>query len=207
MNPLAERVRHLLYGWCTVGIIYGACGLVQGPGTTLPETVLDRAIAFSSSGIWGYLSFFVLVPVTFLCGDLRRLGWLQLAFQTSALVSGAIFLLWPTTLHYPPITGMSSVSDLHRTLNSLDSRQNCLPSLHGALTLLCIWALADARRLLRSILIAAWGIGILYATIQTRRHMAIDLAGGLATGAICGTAVRLCLDMRASALETRRNYV
>ena len=190
MSPLATRLRHMALGWCSVGLVYGLCGALQGVGTVVPETALDRAIPFSTSGIWLYVSFFVLIPLAYLRADVSRLPWLERAMQMSALVSGAVFMLWPTTLHYPPLADASLPGSVQRMLIAMDSSQNCLPSLHGALTLLSVWALA-----------AAWGLGILYATIQTRRHVALDLSAGVAVGVLCGAAVRLWLARRASTLS------
>ncbi|WP_296229045.1 phosphatase PAP2 family protein [Ralstonia sp. UBA689] len=201
MNPLATRLRHMALGWCSVGLVYGTCGVLQGAGTIVPETALDRAIPFSASGIWLYLSFFALVPLAYLLADARRLPWLERAMQMSALASGAVFLLWPTTLHYPPLADASLPASVQRMLIAMDSSQNCLPSLHGALTLLSVWALADARKPLRSLLAAAWGLGVLYATIQTRRHVALDLSAGVAVGVLCGVAASQWLARRARTLS------
>ena len=121
--------------------------------------------------------------------------------QISAVVSGAVFLLWPTTLHYPPLADGSLPASAQRMLMAMDSSQNCLPSLHGALTVLSVWALADARKPIRTLLAAAWGLGVLYATIQTRRHVALDLSAGVAVGVLCGMAVRHWLAQRALTLS------
>lgn len=201
MSPLATRLRHMALGWCSVGLVYGICGALQGVGTVVPETALDRAIPFSTSGIWLYVSFFALIPLAYLLADMSRLPWLERAMQMSALVSGAVFMLWPTTLHYPPLTDASLPGSVQRMLIAMDSSQNCLPSLHGALTLLSVWALVNSRRPIRTMLAAAWGLGILYATIQTRRHVALDLSAGVAVGVLCGAAVRLWLARRASTLS------
>lgn len=201
MSPFATRLRHMALGWCSVGLVYGTCGVLQGAGTVVPETALDRTIPFSTSGIWLYLSFFALIPLAYLLADAHRLRWLERAMQVSALVSGAVFLLWPTTLHYPPLVDGSLPASVQRMLIAMDSSQNCLPSLHGALTVLSVWALANAREPVRTLLAAAWGLGVLYATIQTRRHVALDLSAGVAVGVLCGMAVRQWLAQRAPTLS------
>lgn len=198
MSPFATRLRHMVLGWCAVGLVYGTCGALQGAGTVVPETALDRAIPFSAAGIWLYLSFFALIPLAYLLADARRLPWLERSMQACALVSGAVFLAWPTTLHYPPLADGSLPASVQHLLISLDSSQNCLPSLHGALTLLSVWALAEARRPVRTLLAAAWGVGVLYATIQTRRHVALDLSAGVTVGLLCGLAIRHFLNRRAA---------
>ncbi|WP_019448751.1 phosphatase PAP2 family protein [Cupriavidus sp. BIS7] len=176
-------------GWCSVGFVYATCGVLQGAGTVVPETALDRMIPFSSSGIWLYLSFFLLIPLAYLRADPLRLRWLERSMQASALISGAVFLLWPTTLHYPPFATDNLPSHLQRALMMLDTSQNCVPSLHGALTLLAVAALANGRRPWQTLLVTVWGIGILYATVQTRRHVTLDLTAGVVVGMCCGAAV------------------
>jgi membrane-associated phospholipid phosphatase len=76
-------------------------------------------------------------------------------------------------------------------LQAADSAQNCLPSLHGALTLLCVWALCDKRHLLRSTLAVVLGVAICYAIIALRRHVSIDLAAGLAVGVAGGMLAKM----------------
>lgn len=178
----STRLRHLILGWGAVGVVYTLTGLFQGQGATLPETALDRMIPFDPAGIWLYLSFFLLIPYAYFSVDAQRVLWLRRSMQGTALFCGLVFLLWPTTLRYPPVSGAGIDVALLRLLQAGDSSQNCLPSLHGALTLLCVWALLDARRVLRSVLVLGVGVGICVSIIQLRRHVSIDLGAGLAAG-------------------------
>lgn len=181
-----NRFGQMLAGWGTVGVVYTAAGLFQGAGAVLPETALDRLIPFNPAGVWLYLSFFLLVPYAYFTVDAERLQWLRRAMQLCALVCGLVFFLWPTTLHYPTAAGAGISGVALRLLLMTDSSQNCLPSLHAALTLLCVWALLDGRTLLRSWLLMLWGVGICFAIIQLRRHTSIDLAAGLVVAVACG---------------------
>lgn len=176
----------MVLGWASVGVVYNLADRLQGPGIILPETTLDKLIPFNPVGIWLYLSFFLLVPLTYCIVDIHRLRWLTISMQICAVVCGMIFVLWPTTLIYPEVPGNGVSEALLRWLISGDSRQNCLPSLHGALTLLCVWALLDSRHRLRSFLAVLVGLCICYAIIQLRRHISIDLGAGLLTGLACG---------------------
>ena len=198
MNPaymtLRGRLLHLLAGWGSVGLVYFSCDLLQGQGVLLPETALDRAIAYSDTAIWLYLSFFILIPYAYLVADAARVRWLARAMALSALACGVVFLLYPTTLAYPPVgEGNAWSTQLLRQLQAADSAQNCLPSLHGALTLLCVWALCDKRHLLRSALALVLGVAICYAIIALRRHVSIDLAAGLAVGVAGGMLAKMQL--------------
>ena len=137
-----SRLLHLLAGWGSVGLVYFSSDLLQGQGVLLPETAIDRAIAYSDAAIWLYLSFFILIPYAYLVADAARVRWLARAMALSALICGVVFLLYPTTLAYPPVgDGSAWSTQVLRMLQAADSTQNCLPSLHGALTLLCVWAL------------------------------------------------------------------
>lgn len=191
------RLRDMLIGWGTVGVIYTFSGFWQGIGWVLPESALDRMIAFNPAGIWLYMSFFVFVPYAFLRVDASRLRWLRNAMITCAVLCGLIFMLWPTTILYPD--GLAEAASaqapgLGATLLRLllwgDSTQNCLPSLHAALTLLCAWALLDRRHPWRSVFAVVATVCICFSILQLRRHLAIDVAAGLVAGLFSGW---LCL--------------
>jgi hypothetical protein len=201
---LLTRLLHLLAGWGSVGLVYFSSDWLQGQGALLPhilpETLIDRAIAYSDAAIWLYLSFFILIPYTYLVATPQRVRWLARAMAMSALMCGLVFLLYPTTLAYPPVgdgTGWST--QLLRMLQAADSTQNCLPSLHGALTLLCAWALLQRDRPIRSALAVLLTLGICYAIIALRRHVSIDLGAGLLVGMAGGALAQ----MRVSSADRR----
>lgn len=196
MNPSSMTARcrllHLLAGWGSVGLVYFSSDVLQGQGVLLPETALDRAIPYTDAAVWLYLSFFILIPYAYLAADAARVRWLARAMALSALACGVVFLLYPTTLAYPPVgEGSAWSTQALRMLQAADSAQNCLPSLHGALTLLCVWALCDRRHLVRSVLAVLLGISICYAIIALRRHISIDLAAGLAVGVAGGMLAKM----------------
>ncbi|MEK8029308.1 phosphatase PAP2 family protein [Ideonella sp. DXS29W] len=176
------RVRHMAWGWGSVGLAYAwaACWPLQG--LRLGETAIDRVIAFDPQGVWIYLSFFLLVPAAFLCGDARRLPGLCRSMQMCAAVAAIAFVAYPTTLSYPAVTGSGWSDTMLRFVMAHDSPRNCLPSLHAALTVLSVLCLCEARRPARSMAIAAWGLLILHAIVQTRRHLAWDVSAGLLLG-------------------------
>ncbi len=195
-----KRLLYLLAGWGSVGLVYFSSDLLQGQGVILPETVIDRAIAYSDAAIWLYLSFFILIPYTYLVVSPARVRWLARAMAVSALVCGVVFLLYPTTLAYPPVgDGMGWSTQVLRMLQTMDSTQNCLPSLHGALTLLCAWALFERDRPIRSALAVLLTLGICYAIIALRRHVSIDLGAGLLVGLAGGALAK----MRVSSADRR----
>ncbi|MGK2695600.1 phosphatase PAP2 family protein [Serratia surfactantfaciens] len=178
MKNALFRLWQMLLGWGTVGIVYNLTDRLQGAGTLLPPSALDRAIPFSPSAIWFYLSFFLIVPAGYLLAPLQRIKWLTLAMQLTALGAGAVYLLWPTTMAYPQNDGVGISAQLLAALTQVDSPQNCLPSLHMALTVLAVWALSDGERKMRTALWMLWGVAIAFSILQLRRHLFVDLAGG-----------------------------
>ncbi|MEC5159731.1 MULTISPECIES: phosphatase PAP2 family protein [unclassified Janthinobacterium] len=190
MTPWS-RLRHLLLGWGGVGLVYFSTGFLGRPATVLPELALDRLIPYNPAGIWLYLSFFILIPYTYASVAPRRVRWLSRAMPLCAALSGVVFLLFPTTLNYPPLAAGGADAQLLQLLLASDSSSNCLPSLHGALTVLCVWALCEPGRPLRAALALLLGLAICYSIIQLRRHLSIDLGAGVLAGLLCGALLKL----------------
>lgn len=180
MKLVVYRLWQMLLGWGFVGVIYHGSDRWQGAGHLLTPGWVDRAIPFSPHAIWLYLSFFLIIPLCYLLCPLNRLKWLRSTMQLSALLAGAIYLLWPTTMNYPIVPSDSVSGDLLARLISVDSSQNCLPSLHIALTVLAVWAAAESRKKLRSALLSVWGLAIAFSILQLRRHLFVDLLSGAA---------------------------
>ncbi|QYY34207.1 phosphatase PAP2 family protein (plasmid) [Cupriavidus pinatubonensis] len=192
MMDLRSRLMQQLRGWGPVGLLYILlCTFTPSSQTVLPETFLDRAIPFNPAGVWIYLSFFILVPLTYLVVDTPTLRWLTRALQASGVVAGTIFLLWPTTLHYPTIVDKSVSAQFLVWMQKWDSRCNCLPSLHAALTVLCAWALSKTKNFLVTLAGFVWGLAILYTVIQVRQHVAVDLSAGMLLGLLSGIGAQL----------------
>lgn len=184
-GSLATRLRCLLLGWGTVGMVYGLGALLAthlAVPTVLPESALDRWLPFNPAGIWAYVMFFALVPYAYAVVRAERLRRLQHAMQASALLSGAVFMAWPTTLHYPVALGDGASLALLRLLLVVDTPYHCLPSLHGALTGLCLLALTERQRPWHSAAVWLVGASICVSVIVLRRHLSVDLAAGLAVG-------------------------
>ena len=192
-GSLVMRLRALALGWGTVGLIYQLSSGLQGAGAPIPETVLDRYIPYDPNAIWIYIAFFAYVPWAYLSVDLSRLTWLRQSMQLCAAICGLIFLLWPTTVPTPalpsPLSTESTGMALLRWLHQIDTPQNCLPSLHAALTVLCGWALLGKQTTLRyaqSLLALLIGMAICLSIIQLRRHLTLDLIAGAGVGWLSG---------------------
>lgn len=201
MRMIVYRLWQMLLGWGLVGIVYTLTDRLQSTGTVLPPSAIDRGIPFSPTAIWLYLSFFIIVPLGYLLAPIERVKWLRAAMQLAAVGAGAIYLLWPTTLVYPQDKGDGLSSQLLAALTQVDSLQNCLPSLHMALTVLAVWALSDKQRKVRSALLMVWALAIAFSILQLRRHLLVDLVSGALLAFIAGWVVQRINSVRRDAVK------
>jgi membrane-associated phospholipid phosphatase len=153
------------------------------PVREMPVTSLDRLIAFEPDSLPLYLSLFLYIPLApWLLDNKRDLNACCLALSGLGLVGLVIFLFWPTAIPRPD-------SASYRPLIAIDKPGNACPSLHAAFAVfsaICVDRMARSlgdRGLARS-LSWLWCLGILYATLATKQHVAVDLVAGTVLGGI-----------------------
>jgi len=179
-----SRFRQLCIGWGTVGLVYFGVGYLENSPVTLSESWLDRELYFTPDAVWVYLSFFLFIPYAFKAVSTENLLRLRYAMQICALIAGAVFFFYPTQIVYPALSGDGLSIQALKLLMSVDSTKNCLPSLHAALSLVCVLALWNTGRPIHSILSLIAGTLISISIVKLRRHLSIDLGAGLFLGAI-----------------------
>lgn len=186
MDRFKYRLIQMLLGWGTVGLVYKTTSLIQGPGYVIAPSFIDEMILFSPAAVWLYLSFFLLVPLAWLICPLPQARWLRQAIQLTAVLCGVVYLIWPTTMVYPENPPGTVHSRLLDILIAVDTPQNCLPSLHMAITLLAIWAVAARGNFLITLLLGLWGAAITFSILQLERHLFIDLVAGAVLATLVG---------------------
>ena len=155
--------------------------------TVMPLTAVDRFISFQpwSLGFYYSLWLYVSLPPSLLRTrpEFYAYGWIAAAMAVVAL---SIFFFWPTSI--PATTGIDWASHPgFATLKRLDKSQNACPSLHVAFAVFSgVWLDRVLRKvsvaLWVRLLSAAWCLAIVYSTIATRQHVAVDVAAGAALG-------------------------
>ena len=191
-SDLPLRLWYMLTGWGLVGLCYTLAGSKDPTGAHMLEpSAIDRWFTPDPRGIWLYLSFFLLVPWAFLRSTAEKALFMTRAFRVSALGAGAVFLLYPTTMIFPPVpeTGISAA--VLRGLISVDQMTNCLPSLHVALTILSVQALWDRERPWANAAFTLWALAITVSILQIPRHQFVDLIGGFFLALFAIAAVRI----------------
>jgi membrane-associated phospholipid phosphatase len=156
------------------------------PLWTPPRTWLDDAIPFRPEPwAWVYLSQFVaagVLPWLIDTKDGLRRYVVGLAWMSA--VSFALFALFPVAS--PRVDGGEAGRGAMSLVLAYDGTLNAFPSLHAAFL---VYLARLGTRLFRGAIpwwvasvAFAWGAAILYATIATRQHYAIDLVAGAAIG-------------------------
>src|SRR4030066_704386 len=152
------------------------------PVREMPVTALGRLIPFQPGALPLYLSLYLYIPLApWLLDNKRDLNACCLAVSGLALVGLPLCLFWPTSVPRPD-------SAAYRPLIAIDKPRNVCPSLHAAFAVfsaICVDRLArhlGDRGLARS-LSWLWGLGILYAPLATKQHVAVDLVAGTVLGA------------------------
>jgi len=155
------------------------------PLRTLPVTPVDRWIDFDPSWIGAYLSLALLVPIAPLLATRREeLVRYARGLTLLCLPSFAAFLLFPVEGPRPEVGPGHAI---YRLLIDYDGASNAFPSLHAGLAVFSLLFayrvtcedLGRSARTALGILGSLWGTAILFSTLATKQHWAIDLAPGV----------------------------
>jgi len=167
------------------------------PTTVMPFTRLDRLIGFQPQAMPVYLSLWVYVSLPpALLATRRELYRYGLAMAGTCLAGLIIFYFWPTAVPAAQID-WALYPDMN-FLKNLDAAGNACPSLHVATAIFSgIWLHHLLRRFAAPLWLltanSLWCAGIVYSTLATRQHVALDVLAGVALG---GLAAMLSLQHR-----------
>lgn len=187
-----------------IGLFFGAYFYLLKepayPTTVMPVTLLDNLIGFQPLALPMYISLWVYVSLPpALLATRRELYGYGMAMAGTCLAGLIVFYLWPTAVPAANID-WARYPDVD-FLKSMDASGNACPSLHVTTAVFSgIWLHHLLRRFGAPpwILIfnGVWCIGIIYSTLATRQHVAVDVLAGLALGVM---GAYLSLRQRADA--------
>ncbi|MDP2029892.1 MAG: phosphatase PAP2 family protein [Thiobacillus sp.] len=158
------------------------------PTTVMPLTWLDPLIGFHPQAMSLYASLWVYVSLPpALLSARHELYRYVMGMSTTCVVGLLVFFFWPTAV---------PAADIDWTLypgvdflKNIDAAGNAFPSLHVATAFFSgIWLDHLLRRFgaprWSQLLNWMWCIGILYSTLATRQHVAVDVWGGMVLGGV-----------------------
>lgn len=157
-----------------------------GPAFEVPFTWLDSWIGFHPLSIIPYASLWIYVCLpSSVMKDFPALLVHAIGALVLCAVGLFIFLVWPTST--PPVDLDWSRYPGMSLIKSVDAAGNACPSLHAAFAVFAgLWL----HRLMRELHAPRWmhavnwiwALAILYSTIATRQHVAIDTLCGIVLG-------------------------
>lgn len=160
--------------------------------TIIPATMLDRLIGVEPIMLPFYLSLWFYLSLPFMLMDKRKV-----IIEYGVWIGGMcglgllIFYFWPTRV---PVYDIDwSVYPGMSFLKGMDGAGNACPSLHVAVAVFS--GLIFDRQLVAfgfkyrtRIFSALWGVCIVYSTMATKQHMAIDVGAGIIMAVVFATA-------------------
>jgi hypothetical protein len=198
-DRLVNASRHRLFawpGWRHLGeayglgvlfaiwleVIYGGADYITGLRTARVPVHFgwELTIPFVPAMTAVYLSIFPLFWIApFVLRTRREVLALVASMALVTLCAGVVFLLLPAELAYDSPQVPEAWSWLYTVADVLNLRYNLVPSLHVALSLLCIDIYSRRAAVVGRLLLWAWGLAIALATLLTHQHHVLDVVTGL----------------------------
>jgi len=169
------------------------------PAVVMPITFLDQLIGFQPMALPMYISLwlYVSLPPALLATRHELYGY-GLAMAGICFAGFLVFYFWPTVV---PVAHIDWTQYPNMDfLKSIDASGNACPSLHVATAAFsAVWLHHLLRRFgVPQWLIIfnwLWCIGIVYSTLATRQHVAVDVLAGLGLGMLAAyLSLRYRLD-------------
>ncbi len=182
------------------GFFIAYFAILRHPSTLpweVPLTALDRWIPFHPAALIPYASLWLYVSLpSALMMRFRELLDHTLGAAALGMTGLVIFSIWPTKT--PPANIDWAAHPHMQFLKSMDASGNACPSLHVAFA---VFGACWLARMLKQIgagscahvINVLWAVVIIYSTLATRQHVAIDaLAGAVLGGMIAFVNLKLC---------------
>jgi peptidoglycan-N-acetylglucosamine deacetylase len=181
------------------------------PPVTVPATRLDDLIGFHPLALIPYVAlwpYVALLPALFI--DRRELAGLGAGSVVLAVIGLAIFFVWPSMIPDPHIDWTAHPAMLF--LKNTDTSGNACPSLHAAFAVFAgLWYARVLPRLGAGWLLQTLNIGlallIVYSTLGTKQHVALDALFGSLLGAWVASVNFIATPAAENARRRRRPLV
>jgi membrane-associated phospholipid phosphatase len=140
-------------------------------------------VPFVPQAVLGYMSIYLLfLAAPFVLRTAREVTALTCTLMAVTGVAGVCFLVLPVDNLFPTPREMGAWTAPVSFAKWLALRYNMLPSLHVALSVCCIAALARRAGLAGRLLLWTWAVVIGWSTILLHQHYLADVIAGFALG-------------------------
>ena len=154
------------------------------PVITMPLTAVDHWVAFEPLALAAYVSLWVYVGIPAgLMRSLRHLVVYGLWIGALCLTGLACFYLAPTAVPAMPLPVDVAQHPGFALLQGVDAAGNACPSLHVATAVFtALWVQHQLRGMAAPawarVANAVWALLIVWSTLATKQHVALDVAAG-----------------------------
>ncbi|CAN5852746.1 hypothetical protein BH11VER1_BH11VER1_15200 [soil metagenome] len=126
-----------------------------------------------------YMSIYALfLSAPLILREKREISMLLWQQAVTITIAGIGFLLVPGVLAYPPPHDLGSWDKLFRFADWLNLEYNLVPSLHVALSVVCLENFATRATPATKCLLRGWGVLIALSTLLTHQHHLVDAVTG-----------------------------
>jgi membrane-associated phospholipid phosphatase len=186
LKAVGTTVFMLVFFWAYFGVLRHP----MFPVTEMPLTVVDRWIPVTALAFPVYASLWIYVSLpAALCREFRTLALFGLWMAAMCLFCLGIFWAFPTSI--PPAGIDWTLYPEMAIIKDVDASGNACPSLHVASAVFAAIWLDRLALAVSAPVVLRWAIwlhclAILWSTVATRQHVAIDVLAGAVFGAVFG---------------------
>jgi PAP2 superfamily. len=201
MIRFLKEYRHLLAVLTIAlqGLIYLQITPLATQDSVQVNTSLDDLIPYLSWFVIFYVAWMPLLYIAFIYLGMtnRSLYWRTIiAYNAAVTVSNLIFILFPTSMPRPEISGNDIFYMLVLFIYNHDQPVNCFPSIHCLTTYLLF--ISMIRHQLFSVgmrvLFSVFFWSIIASTVFIKQHALVDVIGGILLAEMAYRVVEYVLD-------------
>jgi membrane-associated phospholipid phosphatase len=172
-----------LPGCLWFALVYGGCDAITALRATRFRIHFDWELnlPFVPETVLVYMSIYALfLTAPFILRGRQELLALAITLNLEILAGGVGFLLVPTNLAFIPPLDCGAFPSLFRFADRLNLTHNLLPSLHVALSTVCVAVYARHAGRFGRCGLWIWAGAIAVSTLLTHQHHVLDVVTGVA---------------------------
>lgn len=180
--------KHLCFAWIVslagllwFMLVYGGADFLTAHRSFRVRVYLDAelAIPFIPEAAIVYMSIYPLfVAAPFILRKQTEFLALAMTLNLAILIAGICFLLFPAQVAFPPPKDFGAFPNLYHFADQLSLTYNLVPSLHVALSTICIGVFAARTSTIWKIILWTWAVAIAVSTLLIHKHHLLDVATG-----------------------------
>lgn len=181
------KSRHIIF-FKTIAlnsIFYFGTGYLPflNPREISPVT-LDGLIGFSPYGVYPYFSFFFMIWLAIATARSKDALELAKIIPATAFLAAIMYVVFPMQVSSAPfdVAAADPLTELIYFLMRADRSLTYMPSLHGAITVICVCYLGKRRSRAIKVGLVMWGLSIYWSAISLRQHLSADIFVGMLFG-------------------------